>query len=200
MAELNELKHLWREADTESIAGSCSKEEVVMLLQGRSAEIKKQILKRLTAEIKTYLLIALFLLLCAVVVQRFNTGRASLFGLCALLVVVPAVGALAYKEYRLRTLPMSGSLLESISALIRAIDSTVRLYVLAYVTTFVVLLAILEIVLVRGNGWNLLTIILVPIGISLIGWSYVSGRRYASRMFKVYRSDLVKTLNDLESV
>jgi len=196
MTELNELKHIWRESDTDSITGRCSKEEVMMLLQGRSAEIKKEILKRLTTEIKTYLLMAL----CAFVVTWFNNDREFLLGLCALLIVVPAVGVLAYKEYRLRTLPMSGSLLESISALIRAIDSTARLYVLAYVTTFVVLLALLEIVLVRDNGWNVFTITIVPIGIAFIAWSYLSGRRYASRMFKEYRSDLVGTLNDLESV
>jgi len=196
MEELNQLKHIWKESDTDSITVGCSKEEVAMLLKGRSADIKKQVLKRLTTEIKTYLLMGLF----AVVVTVFNSRREFLLGLFGLLLVVPAVGALAYKEYRLRTLPMSGSLRESILALIGAIDSTARLYVLAYVTTFVVSLAILEIVLVRGNGWNLLTIILVPIGIALIVWSYLSGRQYASRMFKAYRSDLVKTLNDLETV
>jgi hypothetical protein len=116
------------------------------------------------------------------------------------LVVVPSLGALAYKEYRLRTLPMSGSLRESISALIRAIDSTARLYLFTYVASIGLSLGLIEILLVWSRGWNMLTIILVPIGVAFIGWSYLSGRRYASRMFRAYRSDLVHTLDDLESV
>jgi hypothetical protein len=177
----------------------CGKEEVTMALQGRSADLKKQILKRLTTEIKTYLLMGLFAL-CTLVVQGWTTGRAFLLGASALLVLVPSLGALAYKEYRLRTFPMSGSLRESISALIRAIDSTARLYVFAYVATIGVSLALIEIMLVRSKGWGLLTIIFVPIGAAFIGWSYFGGRRYASRMFRAYRSDLVSVLDDLERV
>ena len=169
-----------------------------MLLKERSANLKKQILKRVTTEIKTYLLTGLFIL-CVLVTTEFTARRALLLGANALLVLAPILGALAYKEYRLRTLPMSGSLRESISTLIRAIDSTARLYLFAYVATIGLSLMLIEILLVRGKGWTLFTILLVPIGMVFIFWSYFSGRRYAERMFRAYRSNLVNVLKELES-
>jgi len=199
MTQLSELKHIWQESSPESVMSSFGKEEVTMLLHCRSGDLKKQILKRLTTEIKTYLQIGL-VGLCVLVAEGFSTGRAFLLGASSLLVIAPALSVLAYKEYRLRTLPMSGSLRDSISTLIRAIDSTARLYLFAYVASIVFSLALIEIVLVRGKGWSFLTIIFVPIGVAFIGWSYLSGRRYASRMFRAYRSALVTTLNELESV
>jgi hypothetical protein len=197
--ELSDLRHIWRESDSEPVISPCDKEEVTMLLKGRSADLKKQIVKRLATEIKTYLLTALFIF-CVLVAEEFSGRRAILLGANALLVLAPVLGALAYKEYRLRTLPMSGSLLESISTLIRAIDSTARLYLFAYVATIGLSLTLIEILLVRGKGWNLFTIFLIPIGIAIIVWSYFSGRRYAERMFRAYRSNLVNVLNELESV
>jgi hypothetical protein len=198
MMELSDLRHIWRESGSEPVI-SCDKEDVTMLLKGRSADLKKQILKRLTTEIKTYLLIGLSLL-CILVAEEFTARRALLWGANALLVLAPVLGALAYKEYRLRTLPMSGTLRESISTLVRAVDSTARLYLLAYVATIGLSLTLIEILLVRGKGWNWLTIFFVPIGVALICWSYFSGRRYAERMFRAYRSNLVNVLNELESV
>ena len=95
---------------------------------------------------------------------------------------------------------MSGSLRESISTLIRTIDSTARLYLFAYVATIGLSLTLIEILLVRGKGWNLLTILFVPICMAFVFWSYFSGRRYAERMFRTHRSNLVNVLNELESV
>jgi hypothetical protein len=199
MIELSDLRHIWRESGSEPGIRVCDSKEVTMLLKGRSADLKKQILKRVTTEIKTYLLIAVFLL-CILVAGEFTARRALLLGANALLVLAPILGALAYKEYRLRTLPMSGSLRESISTLIRAIDSTARLYLFAYVATIGLSLTLIEILLVRGKGWNLFTIFFVPIGAAFIVWSYFSGRRYAERMFRAYRSNLICVLNELESV
>lgn len=198
MIELSDLGHIWRESGSEPGISACDREEVTMLLKGRSADLKKEILKRLTTEIKTYLLTGL-LVMCVLLAGEFTARRALLMGTNALLLLAPVLGALAYKEYRLRTLPMSGSLHESISALIRAIDSTTRLYLLAYVATIGLSLTLIEIILVRGKGWNLFTIFLVPIGVAFIVWSYFSGRRYAERMFRAYRSNLVNVLNELES-
>ena len=170
-----------------------------MLIKGRSADLKKQVVKRLTTEIKTYLLIGLFIL-CSLVAREFTAPRALLLGAGSLLLLAPVLGALAFKEYRLRTLPMSGSLRESISMLIRAIDSTASLYLFAYVATIGLSVTLIEVLLVRGKGWNVLTIFFVPVGMAFIFWSYFSGRRYAERMFRAYRSNLVSVLNQLESV
>lgn len=199
MTQLSDLRNIWQESSPESVISSCGNEEVTMLLHCRSTDLKKQILKRLTTEIKTYFLIGL-VGLCVLVSEGTSTGRAFLLGVSSLLVIAPALGVLAYKEYGLRTLPMSGSLRDSISTLIRAIDSTARLYVFAYVASIAFSLALIEILLVRGKGWSFLTIIFVPIGVAFIAWSYLSGRRYASRMFRAYRSDLANILNQLESV
>ena len=170
-----------------------------MLLKGKSADLKKQILNRLTTEIRTYLMTALFLL-CVLVAGEFTVRRALLLAANALLILAPVLSALAYKEYRMRTLPMSGSLRESISALIEAIDSTAKLYLFAYVATIGLSLTLVEILLVRSKGWTLFTIFFVPIGLAFIFWSYFSGRRYAERMFRTYRINLVGFLNELESV
>jgi len=199
MMELSDLRRTWRESVSEPGIRAFDKEEVTMLVKARSADLKKQIVKRLTTEIKTYLLIGLFML-CSLVAREFTARRALLLGAGSLLLLAPVLGALAYKEYRLRTLPMSGSLRESISMLIRAIDSTASLYLFAYVATIGLSLTLIEILLVRGKGWNVLTIFLVPIGMAFILWSYFSGRRYAERMFRAYRSNLVNVLNELESV
>jgi hypothetical protein len=199
MMELNDLRRTWRESGFEPGISAYNKGEVAMLLKERSADLKKQIVKRLTTEIKTYLLIGLFML-CSLAAREFTARRALLLVAGSLLFLAPVIGALVYKEYRLRTLQMSGSLRESISILIRAIDSTARLYLLAYVATIGLSVTVIEILLVRGNGWNLLSICFVPIGLAFIFWSYFSGRRYAERMFRAYRSNLVDVLNDLESV
>jgi hypothetical protein len=199
MMELSDLRRTWRESGSELGISACDKEEVMMLIKERSADLKKQIVKRLTTEINTYLLIGLFML-CSLVVREFTPRRALLLGAASLLLLAPVLGALAYKEYRLRTLSMSGSLRDSISMLIRAIDSTASLYLFAYVATIGLSIALIEILLVQGKGWNLLTICLVPIGFAVILWSYFSGRRYAERMFRAYRSKLVSVLNELESV
>jgi hypothetical protein len=199
MMELSDLRRTWRESGSEPGISACHKEEVIMLIKERSADLKKQIVKRLTMEIKTYLLIGLFML-CSLVVREFTPRRALLLGAASLLLLAPVLGALAYKEYRLRTLSMSGSLRDSISMLIRAIDSTASLYLFAYVATIGLSIALIEILLVQGKGWNLLTICLVPIGFAVVLWSYFSGRRYAERMFRAYRSKLVSVLNELESV
>src|SRR4030095_1893337 len=199
MIDLSDLRHIWRESGSEPEISVCDKEEVTMLLKGRSADLKKQILKRVTTEIKTYLLTALFLL-CILVLGEFTARRALLLGANALLVLAPILGALGYKEYRLRTLPMSGSLRESISTLVCAIDSTARLYLFAYVATIGLSLTLIETLLVRGKGWNLFTIFFIPVSVAFIVWSYFSGRRYAERMFRTYRSNLISVLNELESV
>lgn len=197
--ELSDLRHIWRESGSEPGIIACDKKEVTMLLKERSADLKKQILKKVTTEIKTYLLTALFLLV-VLVSGEFTARKALLMGANALLVLAPILGALAYKEYRLRTLPMSGPLRESISTLIQAIDSTARFYLLAYVVTIALALTLVEILLVRVKGWSSFTIVFVPIGVAFIVWSFFSGRRYAERMFRAYRSNLVSVLNELESV
>jgi hypothetical protein len=194
----NDLRLIWQESHHESVITGCGKGDVTMLLQHRSADLKRQILKRLATEINTYLLIGLFLL-CALVLPGASTVRGFLLGAMVLLIIAPAPVVLAYKEYRLRTLPLSGSLRESVSSLIGAIDSTARLYLLAYLTTIAISLALIESFLVLGKGWSLLTIIFIPVALAFIAWSYSSGRRYAARMFSAYRSDLVNTLNDLHA-
>lgn len=199
MMELSDLRHIWQQPAPEPVISACDKEEVTMLLKGRSAGLKKQVLKRLTTEIRTYLMTGLFVF-CLLLAQEFTARRALVMGANALLLLAPVLGALAYKEYQLRTFRMSGSLRESISTLIRAIDSTARLYLFAYVATICFSVTLIEILLVRSKGWNLFTILFFPIGAAFIVWSYFSGRRYAERMFRAYRSNLVNVLNELESV
>lgn len=195
MTPLHEFKSVWEKASADLTIGE---EDVRMLLRNRSSNLKKEILKRLTSEIMTYLLIGLSLL-CVSLVGGFGPGRAFFLGTLALLVLVPSIAVLAYKEYRLRTLPMSGTLRESTSNLIKTIDSTARLYFFAYVASIIVSVAAIEILLISRKGWNLLTMISILAAPAFVRWAYLSGRRYASRMFLRYRSELVSVLSELES-
>ena len=195
MTPLSEFKRVWDEASAEM---TISEQDVRMLLQNRGTDLKKEILKRLTSEIMTYLLIGLSLL-CVSLVGGFGPGRAFFLGTLALLVLVPSIAALAYKEYRLRTLPMSGTLRESTSNLIKAIDSTARLYFFAYFASIIVSVAAIEILLISRKGWSLLTMISILVAPAFARWAYLSGRQYAARMFLRYRSELVEVLSELES-
>jgi hypothetical protein len=198
MTPLSEFKRVWQESSAESMVGVIGEEEVRMLLNKRSASVKKQIMKRLTAEIMTYFLIALSIL-CISLVGGSKAGRTFLPEAVALLVLVPSIAVLAYKEYRLRTSPMSSTLRDSISDLIEAIDSTARLYLSAYVASIFISLVLLEILLISSKGWTVITILSILAGLAFGVWSYLSGRRYASGMFRRYRSELVSLLGELES-
>ena len=195
MTPLSEFKRVWDEASAEM---TFSEQDVRMLLQNRGTDLKKEILKRLTSEIMTYLLIGLSLL-CVSLVGGFGPGRAFFLGTLALLVLVPSIAVLAYKEYRLRTLPMSGTLRESTCNLIKAIDSTARFYFFAYFASIIVSVAAIEILLISRKGWSLLTMISILAAPAFVRWAYLSGRQYAARMFLRYRSELVEVLSELES-
>ena len=94
---------------------------------------------------------------------------------------------------------MSGTLRESISILIKAIDSTARLYLFAYFGSIIVSLAAIETLLISRKGWNLITMISILAALAFAGWAYRSGRRYAAGMFQRYRFELVNVLSELES-
>jgi hypothetical protein len=199
MTQLTEFKRAWQELFAESIIDGIGEEEVKALLQNRSAKLKKQILKRLITEIRIYFFIALSLLLISFA-GSFGPGNTFFTkGFLALLILVPSISVLAYKEYKLRTLPMTGSLRESVSTLIKAIDSITRLYLFVYFASIVLSLTLIEILLISRKGWTVITILSILVGLAFIGWSYLSGRNYASRMFRRYRSELVLILSELES-
>src|SRR5262249_46830812 len=130
MTPLSELKRVWQEAPAGSLLNELGKEQIRVLLRDRSANLKKRVLKRLSSEIATYLLLGLFLL-CISLISGFGSGRRVFLGAVTLLVIIPSIAVLAYKEYSLRTLPMSGTLRESVDSLIKTIDSTASLYLLA---------------------------------------------------------------------
>lgn len=178
--------------------GEIGEKELRVLLQNRSANVKQRILKRLTTEIKTYALIALFLL-CISLIEGFGTFRLFFVGALTLLLVVPSIAVLAYKEYRLQTLSVSGTLRESILILMKAIDSTARAYLFAYFATVVVSLVVIEFILISSKGLSLVTMISVVVALLIAGWSYLSGRRYAAAMFRKHRSELDGILSELES-
>ena len=196
MTPPSDIKRVWQELCADSIFDEIGEEEVMVLVQSRSAKLKKQILKRLTTEIATYFFIALSLLSISFI---GGFGHKVFTGVLALLVLVPSISVLAYKEYKLRTVPMTGSLRESVSTLIKAIDSITGLYLFAYFASIVFSLTLIEILLISKRGWTLLTILSIPVGLAFVCWSYLSGRQYASGMFRRYRSELVTILSELES-
>jgi len=198
MTPLSEFKRIWQEASDDLTIDEIGKEEVRVLIANRGATLKKQILKRISTEIMTYFVIALFII-CSTFLGGIGSGRRFLLGALAFFVVVPSIAVLAYKEYALRTLAMSGTLRESVSRLISAIDSTASLYFIAYVVSIIVSLGSIEILLVSSKGWNVSTMVSIVVAAAFAVWSYWSGRRYAAGMFRKYRSELVGVLSELEN-
>ena len=198
MTQLSEFKRVWQEASDDLTIDEIGKEEVRVLIGNRSATLKKQILKRISTEVMTYVVIALFIV-CTVFLGGFGSGRTFLIGALAFLVVVPSLAVLAYKEYALRTLSMTGTLRESVSSLINAIDSTASLYLIAYVVSIIVSLGSIEILLISSKGWSVTTIVSIVVAVAFAVWCYLSGSRYAAGMFRKYRSELISVLRELEN-
>ena len=83
MTPLSEFKRVWQEASAELTIDDIGKEEVRTLIANRSATLKKQILKRISTEIVTYFIIALFLV-GATFVGGIGSGRTFLGALAFL--------------------------------------------------------------------------------------------------------------------
>ena len=197
MTDLNALKQLWQEPRDFPTTRPISKEELMALLEAKAADIRRRTLRRLRKEILTYFVMlvipAAFLFLRHGVSPRAIWGT---IGVSATLGLI--IGALAYKEHQLRTLPLGASLRESLMELIATVDATMRLYMAAYMTCVLIGVALGEGFLLWRLGLSLVAILLLVPAVGFVFWCYRSGRHYLDRAFGRYRVELANCLTDLE--
>ena len=197
MKELDVLKQVWQERLGSLATNLISKEEFMALLQAKTADIKTRTLQRVRKEILTYLV--LLVIPVVSLFTRYGASPRAVFGTIGVLALMGLIiGALSYKEYQLRTLPLHGSLRESLAALIATIDSTTRLYMAAYMICIVIPIAILEAFLLWRDGLTFLPIVALVAGIAFVAWCYQSGRGYLERAFGRSRAALANCLTELE--
>ena len=198
MTQMSELKRVWKEAPADASVVPLSEGNVEMLIKAKSRDLKRRILERLRNELTIYFVILAIPFLSSVLAGWDRPLYSGLLGVLSCVTILPITGVLAYKEYRLRTLTLAGTLRQSLTELIEAVDSTTKFYVLAYVISLVLSVVVIEILLLRHWGFSFVSGIFVLAGVSFVAWSYSSGRRYARRVFENYRRELVGSLRDLE--
>ena len=198
MTQMNELKRVWREPAADAPSVPISEGELKMLIKAKSMDLKKRILGRLRNELAIYFVILAIPFLSGILAHWNKPWHSLLLGILSCVTIIPIIGALAYKEYHLRTLTLTGTLRDSLTTLIEAVDSTTKFYVLGYVISMLLSAVLIEILLLRNRGFSFFSVLLVLAGISFVAWSYSSGNRYARRVFENYRRELVGSLHDLD--
>jgi hypothetical protein len=194
---LDALKQVWQEPPVSQEAAGISREELVAMIQARTAGIRQRTMQRVRSESYNYLILVLIPVV-VISVDPGSTFRTVLAVLGILATVGPILGVLAYKEYRLRTLPPAGSLRDSLAALVAAIDSTSRFYLATYMICVVAGVALLEGLLVRRYGPTWIPAGALVAGAAFVLWAFRSGRAYAYRMFRHDRAELTSCLGELE--
>ncbi len=197
MKDFDVVKSLLREHLVPGEDMPIDKEELVAMIQARSTDIKMRVLRRVGNEIQTYL-IMLIPVLVVLFLRHGISARAIVGGVGVLAVVGPAITALSYKEYQMRSLPLHGTLRESLTALIAAIDSMTRAYMAAHMISIVIGVAVGEVFLFWQWGLSLESLAGLVAGIVVVAWCYLSGRRYLERTFGRYRLELAGCLRELE--
>ena len=197
MTEADALRQLWQEDSRRLTINPLGKEELMTLLQTRAADVRTRTVRRVRREIRIYLVILLIPVANLVLQYKFS-WKAILGTLGVSFFMGLVIAVLAYKEHQLQTLPLMGSLRESILALLSGIDSTTRLYMIAYMICIVIPTAALEAFLFWKHGLTLGQIVALIAGVAFVVWSYFSGRAYLERSFGRYRAELASCLAELD--
>jgi hypothetical protein len=195
---MSELRRAWREPPTDAPVVPLSEGDMEILIKAKSRVLKKRILDRLRNELTIYFVILAIPFLSGIFAHWNSPLHSLLLGVLSCTTIVPIISVLAYKEYRLRTVTLTGTLRDSLATLIEVVDSATKFYLLGYVISVLLSVVVIEILLLRHRDFSIVSVIFVLAGISFVAWSYSSGRRYARRVFENYRRELVGSLNDLE--
>ena len=197
MTELEIVKRLWREPPGSQEINPISKEELVAVVQARTADIKQRTRERVRAESYNYVILVVIPVVMLFASHGF-TLRAIVGSLGMLAFLGPIIGALAYKEYRLRTLPLDRSLRQSLAAMVAAIDSTSRFYMATYMISVIFGLALAEGLLAWRYGVSWIPAAALVLGAAFAVWAYRSGQAYTRRMFGEARVELMSCLGELD--
>ena len=199
MTDLDALKRVWQEPPVSQEATRINKEQFMAMIQARTADIKQRTMQRVRAESYNYLALAVIPVLMFSV-DRGSTLQTALAGLGVLATLGPILGVLAYKEYRLRTMPPAGSLRQSLAALVAAMDSTSRFYFATYMACVVVGVASVVVLLFWRQGVTWIPAGALVAASAFAVWAFRSGRAYARRLFGKDRAELMRCLAEIERV
>ena len=197
MTGLDALKRAWQESPVSQEPARISKEQLMAMIQARTADIKQRTMQRVRAESYNYLALAVIPVLMFSV-DRGSTLRTVLAGLGVLATLGPILGVLAYKEYRLRTMPPAGSLRQSLAALVAAMDSTSRFYFATYMVCVAVGVASVVGLLFWRHGATWIPAGALVAASAFAVWAFRSGRAYARRLFGKDRAELMRCLAEIE--
>ena len=198
MMELDACKALWHDPPASPPVKAIGQGELMTILHARTMDVRARALERISREGYTY--VAIVITIAAMNLTRYGATLKAFvasFVVWALLGVV--VAALLYKQHQLRTLPLNGSLKESLAALIHTLDSASRLYMAAYMACIVIGVALVLGFLFWRHGLNLPTLISLAAAAIFVAWCHRSGRSYLQRMFGHYRAELAECLRELET-
>ncbi|MGH9870081.1 MAG: hypothetical protein ACREAA_18200 [Candidatus Polarisedimenticolia bacterium] len=197
MTDLDALKRIWRESTCPPDLDPLGKEELMAMIQTRAADIKQRTMDRVRVESYNYLA----LVLIPALLLLFSQGQTmrALLGVVGLLAALgPILAALAYKEYRLSSLPLGGTLKGSLESMLAAVDSTSSLYMTTYMLCVTLAVAVGEGILAWRYGVHWIPMIALVAGIAFVVWAYRSGQGYLRGMFGSIRRELADCLRELE--
>ena len=198
MNDLDALKPLLQQGFEIHGSRPIGKEELMASLQAKTTDIRKRTLRRVGKEIQMYIFV-LVIPVVGLFLRHGISARAIVGSIAVSVLLGLTIAALAYEEYQLRSLPLHGSLRESLTTLIAAIDSMRSLYLAAYLITIVIPVVLAEAFLLWRLGLGFSSIAALVAGIALVAWCYVSGRGYLDRAFGGYRAELADCLRELQS-
>jgi uncharacterized membrane protein YqjE len=192
--DLESLRRCWRE-DPESSLPPLKEEAVMRMLTNRTADLRRQVRRRLRQEAVYYApLIA--------VAAASLVGGVTLNRMLAAVTIVLMVGAvmatLWWAQHRIEETPLDRSLREALTDLGAKVEAAGRAYVAVYVGFFVVSAAILLDVVWWRAGIGPSFAGFLAMAVLAVVWSYRSGRGYVERMFRRDRADLAECLRQLE--
>jgi len=198
MNDLDAMKRLWHEPQEWPEPKPIGKEELLTMIRSRTLEIRRATMARVRAE--SYVYVTLVVIPVAMVFASSGlTFRAMLAGVGLLTFLCPILGVLAYKEYRLRTLPLDGSLRQSLIGLVAAIDSTAHIYMATYMFCVIGGVALIAGLLGRRYGVTWILAAWLLGGAVFLRWAHRSGQAYVRGMFRNERLSLLNAIHDLET-
>jgi hypothetical protein len=192
--DLESIRRCWRE-DGVSLLPPFQEETVMRMLTNRTADVRRQVRRRLRREAGYYA--PLVAVSAASLVGGFTVNR--MLAVCTVAIMLGGVMAtLWWAGRRIDDVPLDGSLREALTDLGSKLDAAGRAYLAVYVAFFVVSSAILLGVIWWRNGVGLPLAGVGAMAALAVVWSVRSGRGYVENMFRRDRLDLSECLRQLE--
>jgi len=192
--DLESMKRCWRD-EAGAVPLQLQEEPVMRILTSRTADLRRDVRRRLRREAGYY--VPIMAVSAMGLVGGFTVNR-MLAASTVVLMVLGVMATLWWAERRIEETPLDRSLRQALIDLRSKVDAAGHAYVAVYVALFAVSAVILLGAVWWRNGLGQLFGGVFVLAILAVIWSYRSGRGYVDRMFRRYRADLSECLNQLE--